>query len=57
MIQVKNMIPATSDAMTGMMIRVKDKHRVMLKKLAKKLNKGEAEVVRDLIEKAFMREI
>jgi len=45
------------EPMRGMMVRVKDKHRVMLKKLAKKLGKGEAEIVRNLIEKAFMKEI
>ena len=43
--------------MRAMMVRVKTKHRVMLKKLAHKFNKGEAEVVRDLIEKSFMKEL
>ena len=58
MVQVRHMtLPDRSAAMRGMMVRVKDKHRIMLKKLAKKRNMGEAEVVRDLIEKAFMKEV
>lgn len=51
------MTQETVEKMRGMMVRVKDKHRVMLKKLAKKLGKGEAEIVRELIEKSFMKEL
>lgn len=51
------MTQETTEKMRGAMIRMKDKHRVMLKRLAKKFNKGEAEWVREMIEKAFMKEL
>lgn len=44
------------ETMRPLMVRVKNKHRVMIKKLAEKKNMQEADVIREAIEQKFIKE-
>lgn len=46
-----------SETMKPLMVRVKDKHRQMVKKMATRLDISEAKVIRQAIEEKFYKDV